>query len=80
MGEHHRHVGKRLGEGSAVFHLRGEDLKLEDETVLRQQPEVSPQRRFVHHSGPIGEAVLFLLVPVELHTDAAQQRVLASVL
>ena len=77
MGEHHRHVGKRLGEGSAVPHLRGEDLKLEDETVLRHQRDVLAQRRVVHHRRPVGEAVLLILVPMELHADAAQQRVLA---
>lgn len=75
LGEDHRHVGERRGEGGTVPHLRGEEQQLENQAVPGQQPELAAQRRVVHHRRPVGEAVLRILVPVQLHTSAAQERI-----
>ena len=72
MSEDHGDVRERLGEVCTILHLRCEDLQLEDEIVLRQQPDVAAQSRIVHDRRPVGEAVLLVLVPMQLHADTAQ--------
>jgi hypothetical protein len=64
-----------VGERCSVGHLACEDLKLEDEAEFREHGDVPLHHWVRAEIGAGREAVLRVLVPVELLSDSAQQRV-----
>ena len=66
--------GQARASSAAVVHLRREDLEVEAPAVVGEPRDVAPKRRVGGEVRPRGEAVLRVLVPVQLHADAAHQR------
>ena len=62
------------GEPRRDRHLRREDLKVEGETVVGERGEISPEQRVVGQVVALGEAILRIVVPMELHANTADQR------
>jgi hypothetical protein len=56
-------------------HLTGEDLQVERKPVIRQRAEVPAKRRIVGKVRTPGETILLVIMPVQLHADAAQERI-----
>ena len=76
--QHEGHVGTGLGEVGRVLHLRREDLQVEDSAVVGEMRDIALDRRVGAEIGARGETVERVLVPVQLHAHAAQQRDSAS--
>ena len=74
--EHEGDVRARRRELRRTRHLPGEDLEVEHQLVVREPGHVALQDRIEREIGARREAVRLVLVPVELHPNAAQPRVL----
>ena len=76
MGEDEIRAGIFRHQFGAIPHLRREQLKIEGQAVILQAGDILADGGVEHLVRSRREAVFGDLVPMELHPDAAQQRVL----
>ena len=67
-------AGTGIGKLGRTSHLRSENLQIEGPAIFAQSRDVAPERGIARQIRSGCEAILRIVVPVQLHPDAPHQR------
>ena len=73
--QHEGDLRAGLGKVGRVRHLRREHLQVEAQAIVGKMTDVAPDPRIGDQIAPRGEAVLRVLMPMQLHAHAAHERI-----
>ena len=73
--QHEGDLRTSLRQAGCVRHLRGEHLEVEAQAIVGKITDVAPDPGIGDEIPPRGEAVLRVLMPVQLHARAANKRI-----
>src|SRR5690606_9446462 len=75
MGEHERDVGERPSKLRPIFHLQREYLKLKQPAIIGEAGQIPSEGGGIHAVRGRSKTILWVIVPVQLLTNSAHQRV-----
>src|ERR1700744_2990664 len=74
MLKHERYIRKSLGQIGAITHLPGKDLEFKQKSIIHQTRQTAAPLRVFHRGGLGREAILRVLEPMNLLSNATRRR------